>query len=171
MQNIKKNNYEKIYETSKKDYKENKRSEKQKIKEIKKEIIRERKTLQKEVILQEIKKMNTHPTAIEVYLEVRKKIPNISLGTIYRNLEIMNKRGLIKKLTGEYSNRYDGKTDKHFHFICKKCNKIYDLPNESNENLDMKIKERIVKLNQSTNNKYEIGEYEIIFYGLCYNCK
>jgi Fe2+ or Zn2+ uptake regulation protein len=141
------------------------------INEIKKEKIGERNTAQREKILQEIRKMKTHPTAMEVYLEVRKKIPNISLGTVYRNLEIMSKKGLIRKLTGQYSSRYDGMVENHFHFICKKCNKIYDIPDKNNEDINKITKEQIIKMKEKTKDKHEINECELIFYGFCNRCK
>jgi len=157
--------------TYKKNIAKDKETYKRGINEMKKEKIGERNTAQRETILQEIRKMRTHPTAMEVYLEVKRKIPNISLGTVYRNLEMMSKKGLIRKLTGEYSNRYDGMVENHFHFICKKCNKIYDIPNENNKEIHRIIKEQIIKMKEKTKDKYEIDEYEMIFYGFCDRCK
>jgi Fe2+ or Zn2+ uptake regulation protein len=157
--------------TYKKNIAKNKETDEPRMNEMKKEKIGERNTTQKETILQEIRRIRTHPTAMEVYLEVRKKIPNISLGTVYRNLEIMSKKGLIRKLTGEYSNRYDGMVENHFHFICKKCNKIYDIPDKNNEYINKIIKEQIIKMKEKTKDKYEINECELIFYGFCNRCK
>ena len=57
-----------------------------------------RMTRQREVILEELRKVNTHPSADEIYEMVRKRLPRISLGTVYRNLEILSKSGDIKKL-------------------------------------------------------------------------
>ena len=157
--------------TYKKNVSKNKETYEPRMNEMKKEKIGERNTAQRETILQAIRKMRTHPTAMEVYLEVRKKIPNISLGTVYRNLEIMSKKGLIRKLTGEYSNRYDGMVENHFHFICKKCNKIYDIPDKNNEYINKIIQEQIIKMKEKTKDKYEINECELIFYGFCNRCK
>jgi Fur family ferric uptake transcriptional regulator len=74
-------------------------------------------TNQRQVILEEIQKVNTHPTADEVYETVRKRLPRISLGTVYRNLEILSACGLIQKI-GPLSNqmRFDGITKKHYQY-------------------------------------------------------
>ena len=57
-----------------------------------------RMTNQRQIILEEVKKVHSHPTADEVYERVRKKIPRISMGTVYRNLDVLSKTGLIRKI-------------------------------------------------------------------------
>ena len=88
---------------------------------------RYRSTNQRQVILEEIKKSNSHPTADDIYESVRKRLPKISLGTIYRNIEILYENGLIEKI-GPVSNqmRYDGITKNHYHIRCIRCGRVVD---------------------------------------------
>ena len=87
-----------------------------------------RMTKQREIILEELKKLKTHPTASELYDIVRKRLPKISLGTVYRNLEILAEMGMIKKLEiAGKEKRWDGDTSKHYHFRCLKCGKVEDI--------------------------------------------
>lgn len=87
-----------------------------------------RKTKQRKVILKELRKVCNHPTAEEIHKMVMRKIPNIGLATVYRNLDLMEKEGLILKLKSKNKQaRYDGNTEKHWHLICKKCKQIIDI--------------------------------------------
>ena len=86
------------------------------------------KTVQREAILSELRKMCTHPTADELYAVLRPKVPQISLGTIYRNLEDMASRGVIRKLelTGRQK-RFDGDASPHYHARCRVCDRVFNL--------------------------------------------
>ena len=116
-----------------------------------------RNTKQKELILNIINNSYSHPTAYDVYLECKKEIPNISLGTVYRNLNTLVECNDIQKIKSiDNFDRYD-KMINHSHFICIKCNKIIDI----NEKVDY--------------NEY-IGENKVlncklILEGLCKDCK
>ncbi|MCS7229527.1 MAG: transcriptional repressor [Candidatus Kryptonium sp.] len=85
---------------------------------------------QREAILRILQSTDIHPTADWIYDQVRKVIPNISLGTVYRNLNLLKDEGLIREVTiqGSSSARYDANLEPHHHFICLKCNSVYDLP-------------------------------------------
>ena len=88
-----------------------------------------RMTVQRSVILDELRKLNTHPTADELYHIVRKRLPRISLGTVYRNLEHLAQSETIRKLNiGENIKRFDGCCHKHHHATCLACGRIYDIP-------------------------------------------
>jgi Fe2+ or Zn2+ uptake regulation protein len=90
-----------------------------------------RMTHQRQVILEEIRKVNTHPTADEVYTMVRKRLPRISMGTVYRNLEILSTLGLIRKVGPVTSQmRFDGNTRAHYHIRCIRCGRLGDAPME-----------------------------------------
>ena len=86
-----------------------------------------RNTRQKELILEIINDSYNHPSAYDVYLECKKIIPNISLGTVYRNLSTLVETGSIQKIKStDNIDRYD-KMVNHSHFICTLCNKIIDI--------------------------------------------
>ena len=86
-----------------------------------------RMTPQRMVILEEVKKDHSHPTAAEIFARVRKKMPKISLATIYRNLEMLAGRGLIRKLEpGRPQMRFDGETHDHYHLTCMHCGRLED---------------------------------------------
>jgi Fur family ferric uptake transcriptional regulator len=88
-----------------------------------------RKTEQRTVILEELRLCRNHPSADKLYLRVRKRLPRISLGTVYRNLELMASQGLIRRLqTVSGQKRFDPVTDEHCHFRCRACGKIEDIP-------------------------------------------
>ncbi|OIP79895.1 transcriptional repressor [Candidatus Peregrinibacteria bacterium CG22_combo_CG10-13_8_21_14_all_44_10] len=85
-------------------------------------------TNQRQILLEEIQKVHTHPTAEEVYEIVRKRIPNVSFATVYRNLDFLSQNGFIIKLhTKDKKTRYDGYSDPHLHLCCKKCGYVVDI--------------------------------------------
>ena len=83
---------------------------------------------QRESIKQYLMGTKSHPTADAVYQHVRTEYPNISLGTVYRNLNFLVERGEIIRLTcGDGSEHYDADTSQHYHFICRECGHVSDL--------------------------------------------
>ena len=122
-----------------------------------------RMTRQRRVILEELKKVYTHPTADVVYQMVRRRLPAISLGTVYRNLEILSKNGMIQKLElGGIRRRYDGNTEMHHHIRCARCDKVEDLPTGFSP---------IAKGDLCENSGYEILDYRFELIGLCPKCR
>ena len=118
-------------------------------------------TSQRMAILDELRKVCSHPTADEVYEMVRKKLPHISLGTVYRNLEILSEMRLILKLDiGANQKRFDCNCEKHYHICCINCNRIYDINPEA------------VKIDYSSDNPEgcKIIDYSFHFIGLCKEC-
>ena len=119
-------------------------------------------TRQRKVILEELRKQNIHPTADALYAMVRKRLPRISLGTVYRNLEILTALGEIQTLEMSGSQkRYDGIPNKHYHIRCMHCGRVDDAP--------------IAPLNQLENELYGATVYTIMghrleFMGLCPEC-
>lgn len=84
---------------------------------------------QREAILNVLHSTDTHPTANQVYNRVREAIPNISLGTVYRNLAALSAAGEILSVSvGDGYERFDGNNSPHLHLHCKLCGKITDLP-------------------------------------------
>ncbi len=121
------------------------------------------KSKQRDIILEELKKVDTHPTANEVYIMVQKKLPNISLGTVYRNLEVLSTRKEILKLekfTGP--TRFDGNIIQHYHCQCEICGSVSDIFPEKKDKLNYAIKDFIDHNN--------INFYCIEFYGECKKC-
>lgn len=105
-------------------------------------------TKQRQIILDELMAVTSHPTADEVYQMVRKRLPKISLGTVYRNLELLSTCGVIQKLDiGGTQKRFDGNATTHYHVRCIKCERVDDLDlpadfnfeNEAGKVTDFKI--------------------------------
>ncbi len=121
-----------------------------------------RMTRQRRVILEEIRKTNNHPAADEIYERVRKRLPRISLGTVYRNLDVLCDLGEIQRLElSGAMKRYDGIPKKHYHIRCVGCDCVDDAP--------------IAPLNELEDDLYGTTVYEIIghnleFTGLCPRC-
>jgi Fur family transcriptional regulator, ferric uptake regulator len=89
----------------------------------------QRNTQQRQIILEELQKLHEHPTAATLYILVRNRLPKISLGTVYRNLEMLHRLGQIQKLEcGGGEARYDGTLEPHDHLRCIHCGKVDDAP-------------------------------------------
>lgn len=83
---------------------------------------------QREIIYEQVMKYPTHPTAEEVYRSLKNDNPNLSLGTVYRNLNQLSEAGMLLKIPiADGSNRFDGRTDCHYHMICEKCRRVFDV--------------------------------------------
>lgn len=90
--------------------------------------IQTRMTKQRKVILEELRKVHSHPTADELYEMVRTRMPRISLGTVYRNLDFLTESGEILKIDAAGSiRRFDGDTRPHQHVRCRVCGRIGDV--------------------------------------------
>ncbi len=120
-------------------------------------------TRQRGVILEELRKVNSHPTADEVYEMARRRLPRISLGTVYRNLEILSECGMIGKLElGGTQKRFDGNVKNHCHVRCARCGCIGDIPLEPFTGIENAVR--------------RVSDYEIIgsrleLIGICPGCK
>ena len=122
-----------------------------------------RNTRQRQVILEELQKLESHPSATALYEIVRERLPNISLGTVYRNLDLLARTGLIQKLnTGHNEARFDGVTKHHYHVCCSICGKVadvYDAPVEINESAIGELQ------------GFDIHGHQLQFIGICPECK
>lgn len=89
-----------------------------------------RNTKQRTVILEILRKSGCHPTAEAIYQEARKVLPNISLGTVYRNLNFLRDQGMVQEIrtNSESSSLFEGKCAPHAHFHCTKCQTVFDIP-------------------------------------------
>jgi len=116
------------------------------------------------VILDILRNTTTHPTAEEVYDLVKPRIPNISLGTVYRTLNVLEELGLLRKLSCEQSfYRYDGNVNMHYHAVCLGCGRVFDVNGELLDNL---LKERF-----SVETGFTITGHKLELYGYCNECK
>jgi Fur family transcriptional regulator, peroxide stress response regulator len=122
-----------------------------------------RKSIQRDTILRVIMNTTSHPRADWVYEQVRKEIPNISLGTIYRNLRLLAQAREIKQLElpGSLS-RFDGNSSNHYHFRCEKCGYVFDL----DEAVDHSIERRIAR-----KTGFKVNGHYLEFIGLCSDCQ
>lgn len=118
---------------------------------------------QRKLILDTILESDIHPTADYIYNHLKKDNPELSLGTVYRNLSQLVDNGFISKVSiPNQADRFDKNLSSHAHLICNSCGEIYDL--ESN-NIDNFINAVSAKENIS------INSYDIIFNGTCKSCK
>ena len=121
-----------------------------------------RNTPQRRVVLEELRKVTSHPTAVEVYEMVRQRLPKVSLGTIYRNLDLLSAMGQIQKVDLVSSEaRFDGNPKPHHHVRCVSCGRVDDLHE--------------LPLDMLRDIPSEVGGYSIIghrleFVGICGDC-
>ena len=120
-------------------------------------------TTQRQIILEELSKVKTHPTASELYDMVRKRLPRIGLGTVYRNLELMAENGMVLKLeVGGTQKRFDATTHTHYHIRCSDCGKVDDI--------DTPVMDDLVR-EAANATSYEVLGHHIEFSGKCPACQ
>lgn len=119
-------------------------------------------TNQRRIILEELKSVTTHPTADEIYGMVRQKMPRISLGTVYRNLEVLSSLGLVRKLENAAGQkRFDGDVSPHHHIRCEACGKVGDIFDAPD----------ITRIEQGLGTDFQITGVSLEFSGLCPQCQ
>lgn len=122
-----------------------------------------RKSQQRERILEILKETKSHPTADWVYMKLKEEIPELSLGTVYRNLKVLMEQGLIQKLPfGSTFDRFEAKIAPHYHLVCEKCGVVedFEMPQYSEINLQAE------KMSA-----FKISRHRIDFFGLCEKCQ
>ncbi|MCW5211282.1 transcriptional repressor [Desulfobulbus sp. TB] len=120
-------------------------------------------TTQRQILLEELSKVSSHPTACELYEIVRKRLPRIGLGTVYRNLELMVHSGMIRKLElGGKQKRFDAKTDPHYHVRCSICGKMADV--------GLPVEKKIIE-HAAQKTSYKILGHNVEFLGECPACQ
>jgi Fur family ferric uptake transcriptional regulator len=119
-------------------------------------------TSQRQIILEELKKVKSHPTADEMYDMVRKRLPRIGLATVYRNLELLAKLGIIRKLEVDgKQKRFDGDISPHYHIRCIKCNQVDDIFIKMDRGLEKSA---------ASCCDYKILDHHVQFSGICSKC-
>lgn len=123
-------------------------------------------TKQRVIILEELRTVRTHPTAEDIFEMVKKKLPSISLATVYRNLDFLEKDGQILKLQykdQDSKSHYDGFPTPHYHLICKNCGTVVDVDDCNCVLMDAK------KLSKKYG--FNIDPTSIEIMGTCQKCK
>lgn len=117
---------------------------------------------QRQMIYNFLMTRKDHPTADIVYKNVRQEYPNISLGTVYRNLTLLADRGEILRLqVGDGVDHFDADISRHCHFICSDCGAVTDMRYEG-------LEEMLARAQQNFNGR--IDSQSICFYGICDKC-
>ncbi len=115
----------------------------------------------REAIFRTIQSTKCHPSAQWVYDRLKDEIPNLSLGTVYRNIALFKEQGrviTVASVNGE--ERIDSDTSDHAHFICESCNNVLDLHSTELSPLEIEL-----------NNKgFDIKRKNVVFYGICQKC-
>jgi len=123
---------------------------------------RTRKTRQRQLIYETLRATTSHPAAETIFVEVRKTMPHISLGTVYRNLGVLKDQGMIFEIPGvNHTTHYDANLEPHAHFICESCGVITDVWN-------------CKKPSCSTAKQLEgceVSSWSLEFRGLCPSCR
>lgn len=122
-----------------------------------------RDTQQRQVVLEELKRLTSHPTAAELYEITRARLPKISLGTVYRNLKLLADNGVIQKLQLSGSQaRFDGDPGRHDHVRCVGCDRVDDLSDLPGD---------FVKGEAESPSDYGILGFRLEFIGVCPECR
>lgn len=118
-------------------------------------------TKQRKAIFSALQGDSSHPTADEIYQRVKQRMPHISLATVYRNLKLLSQEGLILEIpTPEGPSRYDSQTHQHYHFLCDRCERVYDVEIPVQGQLNRELDHQ----------GFSVRSHEIVFYGLCRHC-
>ena len=120
-------------------------------------------TPQRQVILEELTRVNNHPSANEVFDMVRVRLPRIGLGTVYRNLDIMADNGVILKIdVGGTQKRFDATVEPHYHIRCTECGRVNDI--------DVPVQKEIEAM-AAASTDYEVQGHRVEFFGICPDCR
>ncbi len=122
-----------------------------------------RNTNQRQLIFEYLQRTLTHPTAEQIFNQMRKELPRISFGTVYRNLDILEKQGLISTVIYSKEHvRYHCGVNTHSHFVCNICDRIIDVDVEDLLELEHQVSKRY---------KLKVLKHNLIFYGQCEVCQ
>jgi len=119
--------------------------------------------VQRRAVLESVLERDDHPTADQIIEAVKQRIPGVSRTTVYRVLDMLVEAGVIRRLhhPGPAA-RFDGKTRRHHHMICKKCNKVIDLESAKLDRLSLPDVE---------SEGFEIDDFSVHFTGICVECR
>lgn len=120
-----------------------------------------RNSKQRQIILDAVRARCDHPSADQIYLDVRTKDDKISRGTVYRNLGILSTAEEISNVKVPAADRYDSRVDRHYHIYCTGCGKTFDAPLDYHAEYDEQVKEAT---------GFQIKRHRLVFEGLCPEC-
>ncbi len=116
---------------------------------------------QREAILNELSSRCDHPTADELYFALKSSLPNLSLGTVYRNLNKLSEDGTIQKISISNIDHFDGNAENHYHMLCTECKRLSDVAYPVLEDIEAKVHDFA---------SGKITSHTIIFFGVCDSC-
>lgn len=131
------------------------------IKEVNKMTVEKKYSRQREAIAKDLASRKDHPCADDVYESTRKIFPNISLGTVYRNLKGLSADGKIISFTVDGKEHFDGDTSNHCHFVCRNCHKIIDVFEPDFSDFSLEIQNRL---------ECDADYTQIVLFGRCKAC-
>jgi Fur family peroxide stress response transcriptional regulator len=118
-------------------------------------------TAPRQLILAVVRDTDTHPTAEWIHAAVRRRLPRVSLATVYRNLRLLARQGLLTEIQAGPSIRFDARVHRHHHFTCGRCGRIFDLDESVDARLDARVAART---------GFRVSHHRIDFYGVCGGC-
>lgn len=119
---------------------------------------------QRELIINYITNAKTHPTAEDIYVNIKSQLKTISLATVYRNLKVLEELNIVKKISSiSDSDRYDSNCFEHGHFVCEKCHSIEDLEMINFQGIKTSLMDKC--------NIDSISNINLTVNGLCNQCK
>jgi Fur family transcriptional regulator, peroxide stress response regulator len=119
-------------------------------------------TAPRALILDTVRATDAHPSAADVYRRVRRRLPRVSLATVYRNLRMLAAEGFLRARAHASGMRFDGNTAAHDHFTCVRCGRIFDVP---------PLVPRAVRARVASSTGFEVLEHRSEFYGRCAGCR
>ena len=123
---------------------------------------KQRNSKQRRIILDAVTARCDHPTADQIYLDVRAIDGKISRGTVYRNLGILSENEELTNVKVPAADRYDSRCDRHYHIFCTGCGRVFDAPLSYHAEYDWQIEEET---------GFQIHRHRLIFEGLCPDCR
>ena len=122
----------------------------------------QRNTRQRQLVLEAVRAHRDHPSADQIYLDVRAADEHISRGTVYRNLNLLEQNGEILHVKVPGMDRFDWRVDYHYHLLCTGCGAVIDVPTPYHAELDREL---------AGQTGYRIARHRLIFEGLCPACQ
>ena len=117
----------------------------------------------RDAILEYLRSTKAHPSAEMIYTDLKPQIPDLAMGTVYRNLTLFKEQGLVSSVaTVSGVERFDGNTDPHVHFICQNCNAVIDL-------MEMEVPQSLSQAAETACGG-QVSECQLSFTGRCRGC-